>query len=177
MTVRNTITALLPGMPDQGRVSGRERSCDGRNAFVPTTVKVLGAAGLIPFVTLAAALWLAPGHADRLSAALVGYGAVILAFMGAVHWGLVMASDLRGSNRRYIFGVLPAITGWLAMMLPAAAALVVLAAAFCAVLTVDLKAVAIGLAPPWYRRLRQPLTVTVVASLMVGATALWMGGA
>lgn len=144
---------------------------------VPTAVKVLGACGLLPFVTIAAALWLAaPSHSDRLATALIGYGAVILSFMGAVHWGLAIGSDRREHSAWYILGVLPALTGWFATMLSPPAALVVLAFAFVAVLAIDRVAVDAGLAPPWYRKLRQPLTAGVVASLALGVTALWAVG-
>ena len=51
----------------------------------------LGFGGLIPFVGLAAALWLAPAGGWPLAAmALLGYGATISSFLGAIHWGLSM---------------------------------------------------------------------------------------
>jgi Protein of unknown function (DUF3429) len=51
----------------------------------------LGIGGLIPFVGLTAALWWArPGEWPLASVALLGYGATIVSFLGAVHWGLVM---------------------------------------------------------------------------------------
>ncbi len=150
---------------------------DPHHVAVPTAVKVLGACGLLPFVAIAAALWVAaPSHSDRLAVALIGYGAVILSFMGAVHWGLAIGSDRQEHSAWYILGVLPALTAWFATMLSPPAALVVLAIAFAAVLAIDRMAVDAGLAPPWYRKLRQPLTAGVVASLALGVTALWAVG-
>ena len=46
----------------------------------------LGFGGVIPFVGLAAALWLArPGDWPLASLALLGYGATIASFLGAIH--------------------------------------------------------------------------------------------
>jgi Protein of unknown function (DUF3429) len=51
----------------------------------------LGFGELIPFVGLAAALWLTPpGNWPPARMALLGYGATISSFLGAIHWGLVM---------------------------------------------------------------------------------------
>ena len=55
---------------------------------VPYAAAWLGAAGLLPFAAGAIALWVLPAtQAARAARALVGYAAIILAFMGAVHWG------------------------------------------------------------------------------------------
>jgi len=41
---------------------------------------------------------------------LVGYGAVILAFMGAVHWGLAMVAESdSGTTRWFVLSVMPAL--------------------------------------------------------------------
>ena len=54
-------------------------------------VQGLGYGGLIPFVALALAVWLLdPADRARSLSALLGYGATILSFLGAIHWGLVM---------------------------------------------------------------------------------------
>ena len=51
----------------------------------------LGFGGLIPFVCLAVALWVArPGDWPLVRMSLLGYGATISSFLGAIHWGLVM---------------------------------------------------------------------------------------
>jgi len=52
-------------------------------------VRLLGYAGLFPFFAAAAAALLGPPpwRGAALSA-LAAYGAVILSFLGAVHWGL-----------------------------------------------------------------------------------------
>ena len=51
----------------------------------------MGYAGLLPFVVLATATWVAEAGPRAFAAlALAGYGAVIASFLGAIHWGLVM---------------------------------------------------------------------------------------
>ena len=55
---------------------------------IPPLVRKLAYAGLIPFIGLALMVQLAPTPLNYLSAeSLAGYGAVITAFTGALHWG------------------------------------------------------------------------------------------
>ena len=55
----------------------------------------MGLAGLLPFAVSALGSFAAPdswqGFAER---ALIAYGAVILGFLGAVHWGLALGTCL-----------------------------------------------------------------------------------
>ncbi|MFT5448071.1 MAG: hypothetical protein ACI9DC_003250 [Gammaproteobacteria bacterium] len=144
------------------------------NAQVPRAATWLGASGLIPFVAGAAALWMLPtAHTSIAADVLIGYGAIILTFMGAVHWGLAMARGAApGMARWFAISVVPALIGWCALMMPPLTALTMLALAFTAVFAMDNAAIAAGLAPAWYRRLRAPLTAAVVGSLAVASAAL-----
>jgi hypothetical protein len=102
---------------------------------------------------------------------LLTYGAVILSFMGGVQWGLAVASG--GSDlRRYGISVVPALLAWLGLYLGALNGLLVVAAAFAALLAYDLWTVRRGEAPAWYGRLRVRLTVAVLAMLL---SAAWLG--
>ena len=142
---------------------------------VPRAAAWLGAAGLIPVLVGSVALWTLPSvHALRFIDPLVGYGAVILAFMGAVHWGLAMAVESKsGTTRWFALSVMPALLGWCATMMAPPQGLALLAAAFTAVYALDRFAIAAHLAPSWYQRLRTPLTIIVVASLSAAALAAW----
>jgi len=138
----------------------------GREAGVPPAAAWLGGFGAVPFVGLAVALVLPVGMPrELLGQALAGYGAVILSFMGAIHWGLAIApgASVGGDalSSRLVGSVVPPTIGFL-----------VLAAAFAGLLGIDLRATRRGLAPAWYPKLRVPLTVTVVAALLVAAIAL-----
>ena len=139
---------------------------------VPSPARQLGLAGLIPFVVLSAASWLAaPEWQLRTHEALLGYGAVILSFMGAVHWGLAM-SGLGDGTRAWQLGlsVVPSLLGWLALLLPVGAlAYSVLLVAFAILCMVDTRATKANLAPAWYPALRVPLTTVVVICLIAAA--------
>jgi hypothetical protein len=55
--------------------------------------------------------------------------------MGAIHWGLAMkTSSASDSARWYALGVLPALVGWFALLLPSLPALILLAVAFTSAL-------------------------------------------
>ena len=144
---------------------------DGGPTAVPAAAAWLGAAGLIPFVGLAfAAVFLADRLPTPAMLALAGYGAVILSFVGGVHWGLATAEPGSAEmGRRLVAAVVPSLIGWSALLMPAQAGLLVLALAFAGLLPFDLRAVRRGHAPAWYPRLRWPLTIVVVASLVFGA--------
>ncbi len=152
-------------MPSAGATSAKSR--------IPGAALWLGPLGLIPFLAGALAPWLLP--AERLAEAelaLIGYGAVILSFLGGVHWGLAAPA---GRPLQLGLSVVPSLVGWLALLVASlqafGPALWLLAGAFVALLPGDLLAADRGLAPDWYPRLRVPLTVIVVASLIVGALA------
>ncbi|NBT01688.1 MAG: DUF3429 family protein, partial [Betaproteobacteria bacterium] len=55
---------------------------------LPTIVRILGYAGLMPFIGLAFMVQLADSPNDLIALeSLVAYGAVIVSFLGALHWG------------------------------------------------------------------------------------------
>ena len=133
---------------------------------VPRPALILGFAGLLPFLAGAIGAWVA-GYPDfiLLVNLQMAYGAVILAFMGAVHWGLAMAQADAGNWRRLALSVLPALAGWVALILPVGLGLLLLALGFVGVFFADLRSVAGGRAPIWYKALRKPLTIIVLACL------------
>lgn len=140
---------------------------------VSRSAAILGAAGLIPFIAGAGYLLLGPLlMAQFVFNALVGYGAVILSFMGAIHWGLALrATADQAPDAWFAISVAPALVGWGAVLLGQAgahhAALLVLMIGFIGVLLLDRQAIRQSLAPAWYWRLRWPLTLVVIASLAV----------
>jgi hypothetical protein len=135
---------------------------------VPVLAQWLGYAGLAPFVAGALELWLLPGVlVDFIERALLTYAAVILSFMGAVHWGLAMRSHRDVINLQLGLSVIPALLAWVALMLPAVAAYPVFILCFIALYVFDLQAVKAHMVPGWYPTLRLPLTIGVVLSLAV----------
>ena len=83
-----------------------------------STAKVLGYAGLIPFVVFSIGAWVPLPYVDNAVPILVAYAAVILSFMGAVHWGVALSSPSRDRSKYYIASVVPALTAWLALLMP-----------------------------------------------------------
>jgi len=144
---------------------------------IPAAALWLGASGAVPFVALGVAALVLDGtlHQQAL-AALTAYGAVILSFMGAVHWGLAIASHASAAERtpepyRLAASVVPALVGWAAMLVSGVAGLLVMAAAFAGVLMFDLREIRLRHAPSWYPKLRRPLSAVVIAALLTAAAA------
>ena len=139
-------------------------------AAVPTAARLLGLAGLIPFWAPVLILATAADPALRLDAqrALLAYGAVILAFLGAVHWGAALRMDRGASDwRRLGWSVLPSLIGWVALLLASAAGLVLLILGLVAAFVVDLRAVRDGMLPGWYAALRRALTIGALSALVL----------
>ena len=104
---------------------------------LPPLVRQLAYAGLIPFVALALMVQLAPTPLNYLSAeSLAGYGAVITAFMGALHWGANLHTlgkaplgDRWEDRNAWIWGVIPALVAWVALHIYIPVGLLILASA------------------------------------------------
>ena len=141
---------------------------DALRKDVPQPAFVLGFLGAVPFVGLALLGGLGGATGSWAMTALLGYAAVILSFMGGVHWGWAMAAD-EPSFLRLGVSVLPSLLGWAALLLGGSFGLVILAVGFAALLRLDLQAIAEGRAANWYRTLRWPLTLIVVASLLTAS--------
>jgi len=141
---------------------------------LPTLAPVLGAAGILPYILLGfAAVGANPNHALMATRGLVGYGAVILSFLGAVHWGFVLSdrSDDRVVPVRLALGVVPALIGWtailLSLMIEPIFSLVLIIAGFIGVAVVETRAHRLGLMPDGYLMMRWVITVIVVLILTI----------
>ena len=147
------------------------KDATARLRLVPHSVLLLGFSGALPFVLASLLAWAGPPSSPLALRSLAIYGAVILSFMGGVHWGLAMAQG-QLSLRRLGVSVLPALVAWPAALAGGVAGLLVLAAAFAVLLAYDVTVVRKGLAPDWYPALRLPLTLVVIISLLMGALAV-----
>ncbi|KAF2009219.1 hypothetical protein BU24DRAFT_85032 [Aaosphaeria arxii CBS 175.79] len=98
----------------------------------------------------------------------IGYGAVILSFLGAIHWGLEWAGygGYQG-YRRYAIGVLAPAIAWPTILMPVEYALITQLSAFVMLYYVDTRASYKGWTPPWYAIYRFVLTFIVGASIVV----------
>jgi hypothetical protein len=138
---------------------------------VPKTARWLGYSGLLPFIAGSAGCFLPEGPLQQFSQfGLLGYSAVILSFMGAVHWGAAMLRPL-AAEQLYLASVLPALVAWVSLLLPVQAALAVQATGFTALFIFDRHSSAKGTLPEWYPQLRVPLTAVVLLCLGLAALA------
>ncbi|KAI4117695.1 MAG: hypothetical protein LQ345_002119 [Seirophora villosa] len=98
----------------------------------------------------------------------IGFGAVILSFLGAIHWGLEWAKygGVHG-YRRYAIGVVAPAVAWPTLLLPIEYALIAQFSAFSFLYFADARAVVRGWAPPWYSTYRFVLTFIVGASIVI----------
>jgi hypothetical protein len=130
----------------------------------------LGYAGLLPFLTGAAAVLIVSEAATAWLAAdaMRYYAAVIASFLGAVHWGIETDSESRSARLRW--GVLPALLAWSLLLAPVKPALALFGVLFVVILLVDRSY--LPLLDERYRRLRVLLTAIVVGSLWLTAIAL-----
>lgn len=141
----------------------------------PAVVALLGYGGLLPFVGTALLCWLEPGHRGWWIEMLLSYGAVILSFVGALHWGFAMvhpATSGRPMNGMYAWSVMPSLLGWAALLVAPAAGATLLIAGFLVQYRQDLRLARVLPLPAWYLPLR--LQLTVVACLCL-ATVYVLG--
>lgn len=136
------------------------------------TARVLGLAGLLPFVAgaLALALLDAPGLKAWAGTALTAYGALIATFLGGIHWGLAM-QDVQPVNVRLGWGVSPSLLAWVALMLPVGMGLPWLAVLLVTCYAVDRTLYASAGLSGWLG-LRLQLTSVATLSCLVGAWAV-----
>lgn len=144
------------------------------NAAAPAAVPalVLGAGGLIPFVGLAALAAVGPeaSHVYWLTA-MSYYGAVILSFVGALHWAHALRRGAAGRSAwiQYGFSVMPALLAWLSLLFPVWTALRLQALALLACYAFDRAMADVDPLPRWFLRLRAGLTGVAAASLLTAS--------
>jgi hypothetical protein len=107
-----------------------------RAGLTPTALR-LAYAGLAPFALGGLLVWLVREVAHPYVAlALAAYGAVIVSFLGGIHWGLAFR-HAEPPARLLVWGVVPSLVAWLAVMMPPSAGLVILGAMLAACYAVD----------------------------------------
>ena len=128
----------------------------------------LGYAGLLPFVLGAALIWIVRADAQPyVAAALSAYAAVIVSFLGGIHWGLGFRAQPAEASR-FVWGVLPSLIAWVGVVMPPYAGLVVLGVALIGCYLVDRRVYPRHGAAAWLT-LRFRLTVVAGLSCFVGA--------
>ena len=130
--------------------------------------KTLSYAGLIPFVVFSIGCWIPLPYVVNAPYILIAYGAIILSFMGAVHWGAAMTNTDQQRGSYYIASVIPALIAWPALLLPHSLALALLLVGFIGLYVYDRSVEKAQLFPGWYIPMRARLT-TIVSLCLVAA--------
>lgn len=148
-------------------MASREPKLDSRTL---RTARLLGLASAAPFAICAVGAWLLGDGplAYWLLQAIMTYAAVILSFLGGIHWGLALKDPLADS-RSFIISVAPPLLAWAALLMPMRLALALLAICYVTQLVVDMIRLRL---PTWFRNLRAILTIIVVASLILALMAV-----
>ncbi|KAJ3858438.1 hypothetical protein EV359DRAFT_52216 [Lentinula novae-zelandiae] len=156
---------------------------------VPKPVLVFGLLGTIPYVgTGATTVYLAsvaganqtsidPGVAltllDQSLNIQVTYGAIMLSFLGALHWGMEFASPRptqSQSIRRLLLGAAPLFFAWPTLALQPTTALLVQWVGFTGLWWADATVCGMGWTPPWYSQYRFYLSI-LVGTCIIGSLA------
>jgi hypothetical protein len=124
---------------------------------------------------------------------LISYGAVVLSFLGAVHWGFalrdtahpvsgeVLAPAVLGAERQLLsFGVVPALIGWVALLAmihfnaPSLSLFLLLAGFFIAIVAETIGK-GRGIVASNYLALRWAVSIVVLITLLVVLFAVLSG--
>lgn len=145
------------------------------SSAIPGMALVLGLAGLIPFAAGALALWaplpvLDAAFGLRL---VIGYGALILSFLGGIRWGTALGAFATSrQSGELAASVLGSLAGLAALFIPSVPALTLLIAGFLMQALWDVTSVEAGRLPAWFGRLRMMLTAGAVISLIATLVAV-----
>ena len=138
---------------------------------------ILGYSGTIPFISLAVILLLAesssttPATSALAASALHLYGAIILSFLGGLHWGRIACNpDIKPYDKWFlIYSVIPSLIGWLSYLLSDIwrGAALMLIAGFIISYLIDIRFIKLVTWQSWMKPLRTNLTFIACFSLTV----------
>lgn len=140
----------------------------------PQLARRWGYAGLVPLVVSMLLIWLVrPELREWVAQCLASFAAVIVAFLGGVHWGLSMPIPSKGP-RSFGWSAVPPLVAAIGMVMPFEAGLVVLGVMMLVCYGVDRKFyVAHGLAA--WLTLRFRLSLAAALCCFLGAAGCGTG--
>jgi hypothetical protein len=142
---------------------------------------ILGYSGTIPFISLAVILLLDASSTTPAASGLAAsglaasalhlYGAIILSFLGGLHWGRIACNpDIKPSDKWFlIYSVIPSLMGWSSCLLSDIwqGAALMLIAGFIISYVIDIRFIRLGAWQSWMKPLRTNLTLIACFSLTV----------
>jgi hypothetical protein len=135
------------------------------------TARILGWAGVLPFAAWTLVAW--TGAPDWLVELLIGYGVLILAFMGGTLWTSALDSP-QEHEAPLVASIVIVLAALPAFILPAISAALLLAVLFALHWTAEYLWVRRA-QPGWYRRMRIGITASVI-TLLVLSVLIELGG-
>ncbi|MFT5394907.1 MAG: hypothetical protein ACI85N_000086 [Gammaproteobacteria bacterium] len=134
--------------------------------------------GLLPFVTTLVGIYSSSKELSSYSMiAFVSYGAVILGFVGAVHWGFLLKTDsMQRQGLLLSISVLPGLIGWLALISDLPVALLMFFIAYPLLFVYEKFSELNSLLPVWYMQMRFRLTIVVTIFMFIGLCAVYSIG-
>jgi hypothetical protein len=130
--------------------------------------KTLGWLGGIPFILAAVFSFSTDPALIMVSAELASrYGLAIIIFLGAVHWGIAMDSNMNGMSLRYVWSVMPALVATLILFLEPLPSLSLVIGLLIICWLMDMLFHLNTAMPEWYIRLRHGLTIIAVGSVTI----------
>lgn len=146
---------------------------------IPATQRfawILGLAGLLPFFSLAVFSWLSPpAELGGVLKAQAHYAASIFTFLGALHWGVVLArAEITdgAAVTRLIWSVIPSIAAWILTLYGVRVAIPGLFTGLLLAVLIDWRLYRGTAVPGWFMSLRLVLSAGALAC--VGASWLAM---
>jgi hypothetical protein len=132
-------------------------------------IRRLSYLGLVPFGLLAALMWLVPADLHPFIAiALVSYAGTVAAFLGGIHWGIGLRPHAPHAVGHIVWGVVPSLVAWVAVVMPAFAGLPLLGLLLVACCVVDHKTWPRAGLAAWLP-MRLHITIVAVLCCLLGA--------
>ncbi len=148
-----------------------------RDRPLPHIVVLATALSLVPLLAgLALIVWPTLLPLDRivLERAIIGYAALLLAFLGGVRWGIRIAGNA-GTDQVYVLGAASALVGLITLVLPFGPAIAILTVGFAAQGAWDVWSGYRGTVPEPFARRRMNATLmacVVLIAILVAYAAL-----
>jgi glutaredoxin-related protein len=159
----------------ENELMGHRIIAEGPPGAATSPARWMGYAGLVPFALPVAGILAGANDAWFLDW-LTGYGAVILSFVGALQWGLALDERRERRGERILVSVVPALAGWLALLMPHGAGIALLIGGFLGIYSYERFTLWPGGYPVWFRRLRTQLTAGACLLLGAGLLAAFLTG-
>jgi hypothetical protein len=134
----------------------------------PSAALRLGYLATLPFLTGAVLVWIVdPASRAIVAQALSAYAAVVVAFIGAIHWGIAF-SQPRPATGSFVWGIVPSLVAWIAVLSPPSIGLVVHAVTLVVCYLVDRATYPMAGVAAWLP-LRLRLTIVATLCCLAGA--------